>query len=185
MIAKECKTCHQQKPLAEFHNRVCARDGKQVVCKKCACAATRAWNTANKEYVKRQNRVWYLKNRDSVRARSARWYEANTLKARENRKKYHAEHRDKVLLAHRNYAQKYKNRFVATSAVYMAIKTGKLVRGPCEACGATESVHGHHDDYSKPLDVNWLCEECHPSLHKWLRRFAKCMVATGLPCVYN
>jgi hypothetical protein len=37
-----------------------------------------------------------------------------------------------------------------------AIKEGSLVRGPREVCGTTEKIHGHHDDYSKPLEVRWL-----------------------------
>jgi hypothetical protein len=48
----------------------------------------------------------------------------------------------------------------AVSLVNLAIKRGDLVRGACEVCGSAES-HGHHDDYSKPLKVRWLC-----SLHQ-------------------
>ncbi len=46
-----------------------------------------------------------------------------------------------------------------------AIKTGKLVREPCEVCGA-EKTEGHHDDYSKPLAVRWLCKRCHGRVHR-------------------
>lgn len=46
-------------------------------------------------------------------------------------------------------------------AVHRAIRRGALERGPCERCGATEDVHGHHTDYSRPLNVTWLCRKCH------------------------
>lgn len=46
-----------------------------------------------------------------------------------------------------------------------AVKAGKLTRLPCEGCGTTQNVHGHHEDYSKPLDVRWLCMGCHYILH--------------------
>jgi len=47
--------------------------------------------------------------------------------------------------------------------VKAAIKSGALVKSPCE-CGAT-NVHAHHDDYSRPLDVRWLCPRCHAIAH--------------------
>ncbi len=46
-----------------------------------------------------------------------------------------------------------------------AIKTGKLLRQPCEVCGAIK-VDAHHDDYSKRLDVRWLCRKHHAEFHK-------------------
>lgn len=54
----------------------------------------------------------------------------------------------------------------AHNKIARAIKSGKLVRGPCEQCppGTVGRVHGHHDDYSKPLDVRWLCPRHHAAL---------------------
>jgi len=67
----------------------------------------------------------------------------------------------------KNAAWKAKNRpkYLAHKRVENAIKTGKLQRRPCEVCGA-ERAHAHHDDYSKPLDVNWLCAAHHRERHR-------------------
>jgi len=45
-----------------------------------------------------------------------------------------------------------------------AIKIGVLKRLPCENCGAKRS-QAHHDDYSKPLEVRFLCAACHKAFH--------------------
>jgi hypothetical protein len=31
----------------------------------------------------------------------------------------------------------------------------------CSACGVECKPQGHHPDYSKPLEVVWLCRPCH------------------------
>jgi ribosomal protein S27AE len=53
----------------------------------------------------------------------------------------------------------------AHKAVRVALLSGKLVRQPCSACGSVIGVQGHHDDYSKPLEVTWLCGACHRQKH--------------------
>ena len=45
------------------------------------------------------------------------------------------------------------------------LRKENITRKPCEVCGTTDSIHGHHDDYSKPLDVRWLCAAHHKQLH--------------------
>lgn len=52
----------------------------------------------------------------------------------------------------------------AQTAVSNAVRDGRLFKEPCSFCG-DENVHGHHKDYSKPLEVIWLCPKCHHRLH--------------------
>ena len=47
----------------------------------------------------------------------------------------------------------------ARQAVTNAVRDRRLIKQPCP-CGETK-VQGHHEDYSKPLDVEWLCTKCH------------------------
>ena len=55
----------------------------------------------------------------------------------------------------------------AHRAVANALKTGALVRpGWCQDCGATGKLEAHHDDYSRPLDVDFLCVKCHREVHR-------------------
>lgn len=44
------------------------------------------------------------------------------------------------------------------------IRRGLLIPYPCEICGNTE-VEAHHDDYSKPYDIRWLCFIHHREFH--------------------
>ncbi len=52
----------------------------------------------------------------------------------------------------------------ARSLARKAIKMGRLVRRPCEVCDVTPA-EAHHDDYTKPLDVRWLCPHHHRQHH--------------------
>ncbi len=63
------------------------------------------------------------------------------------------------------YRKRNAIKYRATTAVNNALRDGKLTRNPtCESCG-NNSEHAHHDDYTKPLDVRWLCAACHLQWH--------------------
>ena len=77
-----------------------------------------------------------------------------------------AEHLKKAAENQRRYRKDNKLRphHEARWAVAKAIKKGILSRMPCEVCGKIE-VDAHHEDYSKPLDVKWLCRNHHAEHH--------------------
>jgi len=50
---------------------------------------------------------------------------------------------------------------LAHDIVRREVKCGRLVRQPCERCGSRRGLTAHHEDYSRPLNVRWLCLRCH------------------------
>lgn len=52
---------------------------------------------------------------------------------------------------------------------YRAIQSGKVQRKPCEVCGDIKS-EAHHEDYTKPLGITWLCRKHHDERHAELGR---------------
>lgn len=45
---------------------------------------------------------------------------------------------------------------------HKALDNGILVRpNKCSNCGKACNPDGHHKDYAKPLEVEWLCGKCH------------------------
>jgi hypothetical protein len=87
------------------------------------------------------------------RKRSELWIEKKRLHKSEIKKKnavkYRFENPEKVK---------------AGSKLRYAVRSGKIKIRPCEICGDIK-VHGHHDDYSKQLDVIWLCSKHHKWIH--------------------
>lgn len=61
--------------------------------------------------------------------------------------------------------ERYPDRNRARQAVRDAVQSGRLMRGPCADCKKSGSTFAHHEDYSKPLDVVWLCRSCHRARH--------------------
>lgn len=72
------------------------------------------------------------------------------------------------------YRARYPDKNAAKGSLCAAVRSGRIVRPTvCSACGETPQpgsdgrtqIHGHHPDYSKPLEVEWLCVTCHKKRH--------------------
>jgi len=97
-----------------------------------------------------KSRIYRAKNREN-RNKSNRQYRKQN---RVNRWKYLKGWRDK-----------HPEKHAAHIAVKNALKDGSLKKKKCPVCGA-EKVEAHHYDYSKPLDVVWLCKKHHRYTHE-------------------
>lgn len=60
----------------------------------------------------------------------------------------------------------------AQSLLRYHVQAGNITKPDhCEECGKTNcAIEGAHRDYSRPLDVRWLCISCH---RKWDRKEPK------------
>lgn len=92
----------------------------------------------------------------------------NRSKRRSYYNEYDRARQHKGYAARRKWAIKNKGVLKAHRAMYKAIDSGELVRKPCEVCGDVKSK-GHHENYSKPLEVVWLCQTHHHRRHAELK----------------
>ena len=90
---------------------------------------------------------------------------------RERTKKYYTNNSDRVRAIIKKSIQRHHYKHLARSAVGNAIRAGTIVRpdtcSRCEAVGIP--IQGHHTDYSRPLDVQWLCISCHADADRVLQ----------------
>ena len=88
---------------------------------------------------------------------------------RKNNNAYHARISGQRAAATAKWRANHPEKKAAHQAVQTAIRNGSLQKMPCEVCNSTNRIHAHHDDYLKPLDVNWLCHTHHMERHAMLK----------------
>jgi hypothetical protein len=139
MGEKRCSKCGETKSLDKFSPSRKSKSGVASRCKPCHAAEV-AESAA--------------RHRDKLRKRRA-----------ESRRAHRQRNAEAVREINRRYPE--KNR--ARRRVAEALTAGRLVKPlACERCEREVSgrnLQAHHEDYSKPLEVDWLCVDCHTQLH--------------------
>lgn len=141
---KKCKKCEALKDEGDFYKN-------DSTCKTCRCAMVRANRERNAEYYREYDRKRFQED-PKVKQRHVRYQktEAGAESMKKSRDKWLSENQTKrachVLLGN-------------------AVRDGRLLKpNSCNSCGISGvRIHGHHDDYAKPLEVRWLCSKCHRS----------------------
>jgi hypothetical protein len=135
---KTCFKCGVEKPITGFYAHPYMKDGRLNKCKECTKRDVRKNYRDNIEHFREYERQRF---KDPERKKFIRRY---ALKRKE----------------------KYPEKHHARNAVNNAVRGGRLERpDTCENCGNTGRIEAHHTDYSKPLDVKWLCVICHRAEH--------------------
>ena len=134
-------------------------------CAPCKAEYRKQWIAAHSGYATAKRKEWAERNPEKAKAIEDRKLE----KRREGRPPM--SERTKMTDWERKKRSLENNPIQAAAMkIYKyALRQGKLERGPCAVCSATENIDGHHTDYTKPLDVVWLCKPHNREEHKRLR----------------
>jgi hypothetical protein len=119
---------------------------------------------------------WYRKKYpEKVKALREKWKEANPDWIKNYHKKYYKEYfkTEKGKEVRRKAGRKQRlgenrDKVLARKRLNYAIEYGHIIKNPCERCGEFK-VEGHHPDYTKPLEVIWLCHKCHRAEERKLK----------------
>jgi hypothetical protein len=79
-------------------------------------------------------------------------------------------YRDKFTASAEQAKLNYPERDKARTALNNAVRDGRVQKPSlCERCLLPHTqLHGHHSNYSQPLNVAWLCPVCHGAVHRAL-----------------
>jgi hypothetical protein len=141
----KCDKCFEEKDEECFGK---LRRGNQVwrrhTCKKCKLQYDYEWRKLNPE-------------KDKAIMKKAQH-------------KHYINHKEEVLA--KNGARRKANPLISSSQVRLqrAVKSGKIIKPEvCSICNNAGTIVAHHPDYTKPLDVIWVCKSCHAKIHNSLK----------------
>ena len=147
MDIKRCFKCGMDRPLSDFYRHSQMADGhlnKCIDCTKEDVARHSALHPGEQDRKRNMKPHRVQARRDYLKTEAGR-------KARRN--------------SHANYRERNPQKYKAQVAVSNALRDRRLVRQACEFCG-NQKAEAHHDDYSKPLEVRWLCNAHHRAEHR-------------------
>jgi hypothetical protein len=162
VAAKKCICCGVIKELSMFYSHPAMSDGHLNKCKDCC----KKHSTENR--MKNIDRYReYDRNRPNKKERAKKTYERKIKLREEDPEKYDSIYHK----ARKNYRTNHREKYLANSKLEYALEVGKIIRpSVCSRCGIECTPQGHHFDYSKPLDVIWLCAKCHAAVHVEIRK---------------
>lgn len=133
--------------------RVAARERYQAMSPE----ERKAWVARrDPEKVKAADRARYKRDREKRRAAQRAYAQTE-------------EGRERLRESSKKWTERNPEKRKAQNALSRAIRTGKIERGTAcaEANGECSGrIEGHHEDYSKPLEVTWLCVFHHAQTRK-------------------
>ncbi len=136
---KQCTKCKRILPVAAFYvdHHGASKDGVRGICKECM-----------RSYGKKQRKL----RRKERRVRQAAYYKRHT---------------EIIQLRAQNYRAANLQRLEAYRTITRTRQQGLLMPEPCADCGLPAKYsQAHHEDYSRPLEVIWLCPSCHMTRHQ-------------------
>jgi len=176
MKSKSCFKCNTKKPLTDFYKHPMMADGHVNKCKECNKKDVRQNYQDNHDHFQKYERSRaHLPHRIKARGYAGKIgnyciipssHQAHSGRKADAKFCFIPSSHQSARSNPNAYRLRNPKKARATGKVHYAIKSGKLIRQPCEVCSTTENIHAHHCDYDKPLDVMWLCQKHHSDWHK-------------------
>lgn len=140
IMKKKCFKCNVVKDISDFYVHKSMADGHLGKCIECAIKDSSEHRRKNIERIRE-----YDRQRGKL----------------PHRIKQSTEYR-------RKYRKDNPMKYAAHIALGNAVRDGKVKKSKrCQTCKNNSSrLFGHHFDYSKPLEVIWVCQICHKKIHK-------------------
>lgn len=153
---KTCSKCQIPFPSAAFSKDASRADGLQNKCKACR---------RNRYIAHRREEILYAAA--YIAKHADRIYPLKRAYNKANRKPVTPEMRQQYTMRHQS---RHPEKVQARRLLRNAVKSGRIAKpGACSECLQAypkAQIHGHHEDYSKPYDVTWLCATCHGRQHR-------------------
>lgn len=186
---KKCSKCKIEKNLTDFTIDKRKSEGRGSECKNCYNIKKRKFRNENREYVNKQRMDQYYRNHErnklKQRERAKNWDERQKKLASEKHKRHYWKYVKTIrkkqsewrktpqgrkisreLQRKRKKRESYKPIKIAYYLLEYSLKKGYMTRpDKCSKCLKECKPEGHHDDYTKPLEVRWLCNVCHRHEH--------------------
>ena len=95
-----------------------------------------------------------------------RWSPEQRLRENETKREWRRKYPERWSALIRKWRQRNPQQAKAHRTLSHAVWKRKIIKpDKCSLCGQMAKVQGHHEDYSKPLDVLWICFDCHLAKH--------------------
>ena len=162
---KICRKCGEAKDLSQFYKHGQMEDGHLNFCISCKKSDAGEYRNANleriKEYDRKRGRTEWHKGRSKI-------YREKLMAG--NPEEYKSMRKQTV----KKHREKFREKNLARVILNNAVRDGNILKPEhCGICGGKAKLEAHHFDYSKPLEVIWVCDSCHKGIHVMLRERAR------------
>ena len=149
MRIANCLNCNNHFKIIHKTDTFCSREcyflfRNKPTNKNCPCC--------NKDYISKSlNQIYCSQSCNSYAYRNGKSKKRNS---------------ELNVIRQKKYAYKYPNKIKAQKILQYSVRRGYVIRPCyCENCLDKCNPQGHHFDYTKPLEVTWLCVKCHKMEH--------------------